>query len=276
MIRRLAGIALRLALLAGFVWAVLVAALFLHRHERIYPFAQGFRAEAPEGLPRGRLLRLEGRDGVPIFVWASAPMAGAPMVLHFTGNGAYLPGAARHVTPLVIRGYGAAMPVYRGAGGSPGEPTEEVLIADALTLYDALAEAFPDAAQPPVIWGTSLGAAVATAVAVERPAAGLILEVPFAELCTVAQHHYPWLPACLILPDERWENLRRIAEVNAPILTLGAEADTVIPVAEAVRLHAAAPEPKQLVLYPGAGHGGVMAAGAMDDILPFLAEHAPP
>ncbi|MEL6210653.1 MAG: alpha/beta hydrolase, partial [Pseudomonadota bacterium] len=240
MIRRLAGITLRLALLAGFVWAVLVAALFLHRHERIYPFAQGFRAEAPEGLPRGRLLRLEGRDGVPLFAWGSAPVAGAPMVLHFTGNGAYLPGAARHVTPLVIRGYGAAIPAYRGSGGAPGEPTEAVLIDDALILYDALAEAFPDAAQPPVIWGTSLGAAVATAVAVERPAAALILEVPFAELCTVAQHHYPWLPACLILPDERWENLRRIAEVDAPVLTLGAEADTVIPVREAVRLHAAA------------------------------------
>ncbi|MEL6765877.1 MAG: alpha/beta hydrolase [Pseudomonadota bacterium] len=276
MIRRLAGIALKLALMAGFVWAVLVAALFLHRHDRIYPFAQSFRAEVPEGLPRGRLLQLEGRDGTALFVWAAPPVEGAPMVLHFTGNGAYLPGAARHVTPLVIRGYGAAMPAYRGAGGAPGEPTEAVLIEDALILYDALAEAFPGARQPPVIWGTSLGAAVATAVAAARPTAALVLEVPFAELCTVAQHHYPWLPACLILPDERWENLRRIASVDAPKLILGAEADTVIPVAEAVRLHRAAPDPKRLVLYPGAGHGGLMAAGAMDDILPFLAEHAAP
>ncbi|MEO1721406.1 MAG: alpha/beta hydrolase [Pseudomonadota bacterium] len=275
MIRRLGGFVLRLALMAVFIWAVLVGALFFTRHDRIYPFAQNFRAEEPEGLPRGRLLRLEATDRTPLFAWVAPPVDGAPVVLHFTGNGGYLPGAARHVTPLVIRGYGAVVPAFRGAGGAAGAPSEAVLIEDALTFYDAIAAEFPDAARPPVIWGTSLGAAVATAVAAERPVAALILEVPFARLCTVAEHHYPWLPACLILPDERWESAERIAGVEAPILILGAEADTVIPVSEAEALFDAAPEPKRLIRYPRAGHADLLAVGALDDIMPFLARHAP-
>lgn len=274
MIGRLTGIVIRLALMAGFVWAVLVAALFLQRHDRIYPFAQGFRAEVPEALPRGRLLTLEGRDGTPLLAWVAPPVGDAPVVLHFTGNGGYLPGAARHVSPLVIRGYGVAMLAYRGAGGAPGEPSEAALIADALSLYDALPGVFPTAspnrATPPIIWGTSLGAAIASAVAAERPASAVVLEVPFARLCTVAEHHYPWLPACLILPDERWESADRVPGIEAPLLVLAADEDTIIPPAEAVALYEAASDPKELRRYAGAGHAGLMAVGAMDDILAFI------
>ncbi|MEM6942726.1 MAG: hypothetical protein AAF416_03010 [Pseudomonadota bacterium] len=259
--------------LGGFalvLWIALVGLLLLSRHERIYPQSQSFDAAEVDGLPRGRLARLTAADGTPILAWVAPPVDGQPVMLHFTGNAGHVPSMARHVTPLAIRGWGVAILVPRGAGGAPGAPSEEALIGDALTLYDALPSLFPEAASPPAVWGVSLGAALATAVAVERPVSAAILEVPFAQLCSVAEHHYPWSLACFLLWDERWDSIDRIPRLEAPLLILAGERDRTVPVAEARRLFAAAPEPKELIVYPRGAHNDLMRYGAMDDVLEFL------
>lgn len=265
---------LRLTVMLGVfglsLWIALVGALLLSRHDRIYPQSQSFDAAEVDGLPRGRLARLTGADGTPIMAWVAPPVGAQRIMLLFAGNAGYVPSMARHVTPLAIRGWGVAILVPRGAGGSPGAPGEDAFIADALTLYDALPTFFPDASQPPAVWGVSLGAALATAVAAERPVSAAILEVPFAQLCSVAEHHYPWSLACLLLWDERWDSIERIASIDAPLLVLAGELDRTVPVSEARRLYAAAPKPKELIVYPRGGHNNLMAEGAMDDVLEFL------
>ena len=80
-------------------------------------------------------------------------------------------------------------------------------MADALLLDDQLEELIGAPAQRRVIHGTSLGAAVAVQVAAQREAEALILETPFARLCEVAEHRFPILPACLLLPGDRWDSI---------------------------------------------------------------------
>ncbi|MEM6678345.1 MAG: alpha/beta hydrolase [Pseudomonadota bacterium] len=269
MLKLLGRTVLRLAIFVVFLWGTLVGGLLWNRHAYIYARAPAFDAGVVSGFPRGEVARIDGPEGL-VTVWMAQPVEGRPVVLHFTGNAGYLPGAARAVYPLVIRGFGTAIPAYPGRS-VPGEPNEERLVGEALALYDALAALFPETAGPPVIWGTSLGAAVAVAVAAERPAAALVLEAPFAELCTVAQHHYPWAPACLLLWDERWESVDLIGDIDAPILILAGRRDGVIPVAEAERLAAAAPNGTRLVIYPDGAHSDLTRHGAMDEILAFLA-----
>lgn len=261
-----------MALLAGFVWAVVVGAFVIERRSLIYPLAQDFDAREITAMPRGRVVEFAGVDGTPVIAWVSPPVDGRPVILHFTGNAGFTPGAAIRHAPFAIRGYGLAILNYRGAGGAPGQPSEAALTADALALYDALPRLVGPLDGPPVVQGTSLGAAVAVAVAEQRPARAIVLNMPFAELCTVAEHHYPWLPACAVMWDERWESIDRAAALDAPTLVAAAGRDRVIPPEEAERLYRALDVEKRFFLMPEADHGG--GWGETEAALDWVSRHA--
>ena len=198
--------------------------------------------------------------------WYVPPRPGKPLILYFKGNSGALVSSGPRLTPFVLQGYGIAALNYRGAGGAAGHPDQETLTADALALYDRYATT------PPVIYGTSLGAAVAVQVAARRPARALVLETPFARICEAAAHSYPLIPACLLLPDNHWASIDMIDRITAPLLVLQGTDDQIVPLDQARRLFAAAPDPKQIVIYPGGRHNDLRLHGAGDAIRTFLAD----
>jgi fermentation-respiration switch protein FrsA (DUF1100 family) len=122
---------------------------------------------------------------------------------------------------------------------------------------------------PIVLLGESLGGGVAVRLAAERKPAALILEAPFASAVAVGAERYWWLPVKLLMKD-RFESIRRIGGVDAPLLIVHGERDAVVPVAQARRLLAAASEPKRGVFLPGAGHNDLFENGAAEIELEFL------
>jgi fermentation-respiration switch protein FrsA (DUF1100 family) len=52
----------------------------------------------------------------------------------------------------------------------------------------------------------------------------LILVSPFASLTATASAAYPWLPVRLLLRD-RYDNLAKLAKVDAPVLILHGDRD---------------------------------------------------
>lgn len=229
---------------AALLVLVLPAVLLALRQPLIYPFWGGDARAVP-----GEIVAVPAPDGTPILVWRRPPAPGRPWVMHFGGNVGRLGDAVWHVSGLVDAGYGALVVNYRGAGGAAGAPSEEALVADALAVYD-WAGFGPEAL--PVLYGWSLGAAVAVALAAERPAAALVLASPFSELCRAAEARMPWVPACALLWDERWESARRIRAVEAPVLVVHGARDAVIPASEGRRLAAIAGAP--FLLLDEAGH----------------------
>ena len=87
----------------------------------------------------------------------------------------------------------------RGYGASEGQAVRAALFADALAVFDTLTRRPDVDASRIVLFGRSLGSAVATYVAAERPVAGVVLVSPFASMVEVGRHHYPWLPVGLLL-----------------------------------------------------------------------------
>ena len=257
----------------GALWIFACAALVALTPALIYPFQPGFPVDRPLGLPGARAATLMAGDGTPLTVWLSDPAPGAPVVLYFMGNAGVLPSHAPLLAALSRHGLGIAALNYRGASGAPGAPSQTALTADALALYDGLDPLFGASlpASRRVIWGTSLGAALAVQLAARRPALALVLESPFNRLCEAAQFHYPLFPACLVLPWERWDSAALIGGIDMPLLMLQGSADTIIPPAHGRRLLAAAPGPKRLIAYPGAGHNDLPAAAAARDAAAFIA-----
>src|SRR5690606_22092980 len=141
---------------------------------------------------------------------------------------------------------------YRGFGHSTGAPGEQGTYLDARAARTALLEQ-PGVDPERVLYlGKSLGGGVLLELATEYPPAGMILMSTFSGMRDAARSVYPFLPVPLI-PDA-YPSLRRIATLRMPILMMHGDRDELLPLRHAERLYAAAAEPKQLIVVPGAGH----------------------
>ena len=103
-----------------------------------------------------------------------------------------------------------------------------------------------------MVFGESIGAAVAVGLAVDRPPAALVLRSPFTSLGDVACVHDGPVPDWLL--RDRYPSLQRVGRLSSPLLVVAGDADGIVPIELSRRLFAAAPEPKQFVAVPGAGH----------------------
>jgi len=137
-------------------------------------------------------LRLVAEDGVRIAAWwVPAPRADAPVLMYFHGNGANLASLVGLAAGCHRRGVAFFAVDYRGYGASEGSPTEAGLYADAMAGWRWL-----DArgvAGRTVVYGQSLGTAVAAWLAAAAPVRGLILEAALPSTWRMSRLHYPWL-----------------------------------------------------------------------------------
>ena len=253
-------------------WLIACAGLIVFARTLIYPFQPGISAAAPVGIPGANTRTIIAEDGLELTVWIAPSRGDRPVILYFMGNAGSLPMNGPRLAEFALRGFGIAALNYRGAGEMPGSPSQTALTSDAVALYDRLDTLIgqPVPARQRVIFGTSLGAALAVQLATRREAAALILETPFNRLCEVAEIHYPLFPACLILPFERWASTDRIGQVPAPVLILHGDADQTIPLSQSQALFGAAHEPKRLIVYPGGRHNDLRLYGAGVDAIAFI------
>jgi fermentation-respiration switch protein FrsA (DUF1100 family) len=181
------------------------------------------------------------------------------VLLWFHGNA----GNLSHRVDLLLRL--AALPAqvflidYRGYGRSEGRPDEHGLYRDGAAAWRYLVE---DRAVTPdriVIFGKSLGGAVAVDLAATVVPAGLILESTFTSVPDMAAHHFPIVPRALV--RTRMDSLSKIRAVGVNKLHIHSPADEVVPYTLGRRLYDAAPEPKRFHEVAGAGHNETYLVG---------------
>lgn len=164
---------------------------------------------------------------------------------------------------------------YREYGRSEGSVSEEGTYRDALAAYDYLTTRSEVDPSRVILFGQSLGAAVAVDLALHREAAGVILEAPFASIKEMARVAFPWLPIGSLL-STRFDNLSKIARIGAPLLIIQGDRDEVIPYSQGRKVYEAAGEPKAFYTVPGAGHNDIYLVGgeayfkAMSDFIRAL------
>lgn len=244
-----AGGALRAAAVLLAVAAVLLALAVLAQRRLIYlPSAD---AGAPPAGVQEAVLHTE--DGLALGAWWVAPAAPGRgrAVLVLPGNAGDRSLRLPLGRALAAEGFGVLLLDYRGYGGNPGSPSEEGLAADARAAHRYLAERRD--APAPVVFGESLGAAVAVRLATERPVSALVLRSPFVSLAEVAAEHYP-LPAALarVLLRDRFPVAEHAAGTSVPVTVVLGDRDAIVPPAQSRAVAAAASA--ELVVVAGAGH----------------------
>ena len=151
---------------------------------------------------------------------------------------------------------------YRGFGDSDGTPSERGLYSDATAGYRYLVEREHVAPADIILYGHSLGSAVAIDLAARLPVAGLIVEGAMTSIPAVGQEKYPFLPVSLIATN-RFDSMAKIAAVGCPKLFFHAREDRRVPFRQAEQLYELATEPKELVPLNGDHTSAITLDGAL-------------
>jgi fermentation-respiration switch protein FrsA (DUF1100 family) len=252
-------------IVAGFVILSLVLSQGCVVEEKFifFPVAEISKTPRSQGLSFEDVY-FKTEDEVTLNGWFVAYPGASTTLLWFHGNGGNIGHRSEHLKLLHDRlKIHIFIFDYRGYGKSAGKPSEQGTYKDGVAALEHLRSRKDIESQRIVLFGQSLGAAVATEIAVRESGLTLILEEPFTSIRDMARIAAPWLPIGALLRI-KYDNLEKIKKVQAPILVLHGDLDDVVPFDQGKRLFAAAPEPKEFYTIQGSGHNDTYIVGGED------------
>lgn len=202
-------------------------------------------------------VEFETADGETLHGWflPAGDAQGTVLILH--GNAGNI---SHRLDTLRIwhgLGFNAFIFDYRGYGQSTGRPSEPGTYRDARAAWRYLTETRGLRADRIVLFGRSLGGAVAAYLAVQVRPAGLIVESTFTSVPDIAADVYPWLPGRW-LSRFQYPARELITQVRRPVLVVHSPDDEIIPFRHGQALYAAANEPKTLLELRGGHNEGFL------------------
>lgn len=213
-------------------------------------------------------------DGLALTAWYAPAKPDKPTIVYIHGNAGTLGDRHGRVLPYLERGFGMMLVGYRGYGGNPGEPTEVGLYVDGRAHLDWLAQRGVKEDEL-VLYGESLGAAIAIQMAIERRAAALVLEAPFASILLSARARYPMFAFDWLIKD-KFANIDKIDKVNMPLFVIHGGRDMVTPQRFGRMVFDRAREPKAGLWPAAAGHNDLVQFGMIEAVMRFLDGLPPP
>lgn len=198
--------------------------------------ADHFQITAPDGM------KIAAR------LWANPQAKYTVLYLH--GNYEDLGSLNDYVPQIVAHGYAAFAIDYRRYGHSEGIPTEANVAADAMLAYDYLRTKLGIPADRIVIFGYSLGSGPAVELALQRPAAGLILQGAFVSA-------YRVMTTIPVFPGDKFKNLAKAPHLQMPVMVIHGTADGTVPFWHGEKLYEAITARKQKLFVEGGPHTGL-------------------
>lgn len=218
-------------------------------------YAPGSTWSLPAG---GEDVWFQTADGARLHGWfiSSAAQPAAATVIYFHGNGGNLSNVGWIGARLATNGFDVLIFDYRGYGRSEGDVNDEQAInEDAGAAYDYVVRERGAMPEKIALYGQSLGTTAAVDLASRKTCGALILESGLSSASSLASEMLPWMPRWLHkLGRNRFESARKLASVRCPVLVSHGEPDRTIPTGQGRALFDSAPEPKRLIILPGADH----------------------
>jgi hypothetical protein len=243
---------LRLILILASVWILLAVLLFTFQASFVYhPSAR------QRGTPRDFGLAYEDvwfhtSDKVTLHGWHISAHSPIATMLYCHGNGGNISYGLEHLALLNKLGLEVFTFDYRGFGKSNGTPTEEGTYRDARAAWNYLVGDAKVPGKRIVVYGRSLGGAVAAWLASQMTPGALIVENAFISVPEAGQDIYPIFPSRL-MAQFQYNTLEYIKNTHVPVLIIHAKDDRQIPFRHGKALFSAASMPKRFLEISG-GH----------------------
>ena len=131
---------------------------------------------------------------------------------------------------------------WRGFSGNMGKPNEMGLYEDARSAIRWLnMKGIQD--KNIILYGESLGTAIAVEIAQNKKYAGIILESPFTSMVNMGKKYYPFFPVSFLLKD-KFESFKKINKISIPVLIMHGKVDKIVPYAMGKKMYELANDPK--------------------------------
>lgn len=231
------------------VYILVVIAAYLTQSAIIF-HPGGLAVNPPKGFPI-ETVSIPTANGLRLNGWWLPASGTRRTVLFFQGNRIRASDHTLRLQTLAALGVNALLFDYRGFGQTAGRiRREEDIYRDGQAAWNYLRHERGIPAGDIILWGRSLGGAVAVEVARHQPAGALVLESTFYTLDEMARLHYRWLPTRFLLKFH-FRNGAKIRDVRAPVIIIHSPQDRYIPFVQGQRLFETAPEPKVLLTTTG-------------------------
>ena len=241
---------------------ILIVALVYFFQERLLYFPLRGISTTPNlvGLPYEEV-GLTTSDNVRLSGWFIPAESSQRILLFFHGNAGNISHRLESILQFHQLGLHDFVIDSRGYGLSEGQPTEAGTYLDAEAAWHYLVNQKGFDPEEIIIFGRSLGGAVAAALAEKHPPRSLILESTFTSIPDLAARRYPFLPVRR-LARLQYNTAARLPNIHVPLLIIHSREDRVIPYQHGERLFEIANDPKQFLQISGSHNDGFLVSAS--------------
>ena len=257
-------------------YVIIVAAVYLMQSRMIYfPTRDLYATPAQYGLKFEDLF-IDSEDGKKIHGWYVPADSARATVIFCHGNAGNISHRLQTVELFNQLNLSVLIFDYQGYGKSEGSPTENGTYRDAQAAWDYLINEKNISSDKIIIYGRSLGGAIAAHLAKQNRAKALMLESAFSSLSDLATKLYPYLPIKLI-SKFKYDTAEHIRQIKLPVLIIHSPNDEIIPFEQGQKLYDLANEPKQFLEIRGPHNDSLNSSGKhyIDGIVAFLDKYLP-
>jgi fermentation-respiration switch protein FrsA (DUF1100 family) len=257
-------------------YLLLLAYVYVKQGEMLY-----FPAREIEATPYNigldyQDLTLRTKDGVDISAWYIPAEDARGFLLFCHGNAGNISHRLDSIRIFHSLGLSVLIFDYRGYGKSRGSPDEEGTYRDAEAAWDYLVNVLHVRPEKIVLFGRSLGGAVAAELALRNHAGALIMESGFTSVPDLGKKFFPHLPVRLI-SRYHYESINKVERIKLPKLFIHSPEDEIVPYEQGARLFERAREPKELLKIVGGHNEGFLLSGKVyvDGLDAFISRYLP-
>ncbi len=256
------------------VWVLLSLLLYIFQPKFVYfPYSSLQATPRDIGLPYAEVY-LTTSDDLKIHGWYVPHENPRATLLFLHGNGGNISHRLEKLWIYNQLELSVFIIDYRGYGLSEGSPSEQGTYLDAEAAWVYLTQEQQIPATDIIIYGESLGGAVASWLASRVEAGALIVESVFTSIRDMGKHYYPYLPVTLIARI-KYPVIEHIKEVQCPVLIIHSPADDIVPFNMGKAVYEAANQPKDFLEIIGDHNGGFLQSGQLyiDGLDRFILTH---
>ena len=252
------------------IFLYLIIGIVLFVIQRRMTFNKSGKPYSPEkyGLRNIKEVFIETPDNLKLLAWYHKSNNRNPILVYFPGNSYDIGERAYRIERYINQGWGVLLLDWRGYSGNKGSPTEKNLYSDSKISVNWLKKKLSIDESKIILYGESLGCAVAVELGLHDKFKSIILEAPFTSIGDIGQQKYPIYPVKYLTLD-KFDNLSKIERMLSPLLIIHGKNDEVIPYIHSLKLFQKAKEPKKHVCVDEAMHNNLYDYNIDKEVINF-------
>ncbi|MBO6490927.1 MAG: alpha/beta hydrolase [Pelagibacteraceae bacterium] len=224
------------------IYLLLLIFLYFYQGKLLYHPNVNSYTEVNDLIPKIEKVTIATSDNHHLLGWFHKKDISKNTILFFHGNAGSLENRIYKLNHFENFDLNFLILAWRGFSGNSGKPNEKGLYDDAKSAVSWLKSAGIKE-EKIILYGESLGTAVAIEIAQNKKFAGIVLESPFTSMVEMGKKYYSFFPVSLLLKD-RYESINKIKNINIPILVMHGKKDRIVPFEMGNKIYDSANSPK--------------------------------